>query len=106
MRPNLGILRFASAKGKFLRVSAYHCARLQAMNDLRILSLLPAATEIVYQLGLENNLVGVSHECDYPLVAKQKPQVTSSNIQSTKVSKQIDQMVKKGTHKGPGIFPY
>jgi iron complex transport system substrate-binding protein len=33
---------------------------------MRIVSLLPSATEIVYALGLGDSLVGVTHECDYP----------------------------------------
>ena len=45
---------------------------------MRILSLLPRATEIVYALGLEDNLVGVSHECDYPPEVKTKPMVSTT----------------------------
>ena len=37
---------------------------------MRIVSLLPSATEIVCVLGLEENLVGVTHECDYPPFVK------------------------------------
>lgn len=47
---------------------------------MRIVSLLPSATEIVYALGLGDALVGVTHECDYPLDAKGKPVLTSSRI--------------------------
>src|SRR5438105_15210900 len=43
------------------------------MNTLRIVSFLPAATEMVYALGLGDQLVGVSHECDFPAAAKTKP---------------------------------
>ena len=43
------------------------------MNDLRIVSFLPAATEMVYALGLGDALVGVTHECDFPAAAKTKP---------------------------------
>ncbi|MEK7617306.1 MAG: cobalamin-binding protein [Patescibacteria group bacterium] len=74
------------------------------MNSLRILSLLPAATEMVYLLGLEKYLVGVSHECDYPPQAKLKPKVTSSLVSNAMSSKEIDEKVKKGIHRGPGIF--
>ena len=42
---------------------------------LRIVSLLPSATEIVVALGLEEELVGVSHECDFPQAAKFKPKM-------------------------------
>ena len=45
---------------------------------MRIVSLLPSATEIVFALGLGDDLVGVTHECDYPLEAREKPVVTRS----------------------------
>ena len=45
---------------------------------MRIVSLLPSATEIVYALGLGGQLVGVSHTCDYPLDARSKPAVSRS----------------------------
>ena len=42
---------------------------------MRILSLLPSTTEIIYALGIEDQLVGVTHECDWPREAGTKPQV-------------------------------
>jgi len=45
---------------------------------VRIVSLLPSATEIVFALGLGDDLVGVTHECDYPPEAREKPVVTRS----------------------------
>ena len=45
---------------------------------MRIVSLLPSATEIVYALGLGESVVGVTHECDYPPQARAKPAVTGS----------------------------
>ena len=48
---------------------------------MRVISLLPAATEIVAALGLESHLVGISHECDYPVgIASGRPGVTRSEI--------------------------
>src|SRR5438046_9560658 len=47
---------------------------------MRVVSLLPAATEIVAALGMPDQLVGVSHECDYPLGARAKPRVTHCAI--------------------------
>jgi len=41
----------------------------------RIVSFLPSATEMVCTLGLENDLVGITHECDYPESVKSKPVV-------------------------------
>ncbi len=47
---------------------------------MKIVSLLPSATEIVCALGLENQLVAVSHECDYPPTVSEKPILTASRI--------------------------
>jgi len=47
---------------------------------MRILSLLPSATEIVYALGLEDDLVGVTHECDWPPAARTKRSVSFSAL--------------------------
>src|SRR5437867_2820609 len=47
---------------------------------MRIVSLLPAATEIVAALGMLDQLVGVSHECDYPVEVQAKPRVTHCTI--------------------------
>ena len=43
---------------------------------MRIVSLLPSSTEIVCKLGFCKNLVGVSHECDYPISVKDLPILT------------------------------
>ncbi len=65
------------------------------MKNLRIVSLLPSATEIVCALGLEENLVGVTHECDFPETVKTKPHLTASRIShSTMSSKEIDEAVR------------
>jgi iron complex transport system substrate-binding protein len=61
---------------------------------MRIVSLLPAATEIVAALGLTDALVGVSHECDFPPEVAAKPRVTRSPIHSGLPSAEIDARVK------------
>ena len=63
---------------------------------MRIVSLLPSATEIVYALGLGDALVGVTHECDHPPAARQKPAVTSSLLDhSESSSEEIDHAVRQ-----------
>jgi iron complex transport system substrate-binding protein len=47
---------------------------------LKILSLLPSATEIVYALGLDDHLEGVTYECDYPEAARGKPVVVDTSL--------------------------
>jgi len=60
----------------------------------RIISLIASATEIVCALGFEDQLVGRSHECDYPLSIKQLPQCTSPKFNVEGTSYEIDQRVK------------
>jgi iron complex transport system substrate-binding protein len=60
---------------------------------VRIISLLPSATEIVYLLGLEASLVGVTHECDWPPGAESKPRVTRSRIPEGATEAEIDALV-------------
>lgn len=62
---------------------------------LRIVSLLPSATEIVSILGLQDNLVGVSHECDYPVGVQNLPKVTRSRIPHGISSNSIDAIVRE-----------
>lgn len=61
----------------------------------RIISLLPAATEIICALGLEENLVGRSHECDFPASIQYLPICSDAKFTSTGSSKEIDQQVKE-----------
>jgi iron complex transport system substrate-binding protein len=71
-------------------------ARASKMKEnLRIASLLPSATEIVCALGLEKNLVGVTHECDFPPSVAAKPHLTASRIShDTMTSAEIDHAVR------------
>ena len=64
-------------------------------KNLRIASLLPSATEIVCALGLEKNLVGITHECDFPASIGHLPHLTASRIShETMSSKEIDHAVR------------
>lgn len=65
------------------------------MSTDKIVSLLPSATEIICALGLENNLIGRSHECDYPASVKQLPVCTEANFPDNLSSKEIDVKVKE-----------
>lgn len=62
---------------------------------MRIVSLLPSATEIICAVGLADYLVGVSHECDYPDRVKKLPSVTTSLIPKEASSIEIDLAVRK-----------
>lgn len=62
---------------------------------IRIVSLLPSATEIVFALGLGDCLVGVSHECDFPPEARTRPVVTRSLLPPGLSQAEIDRQVKR-----------
>jgi iron complex transport system substrate-binding protein len=71
---------------------------------VRIASLLPSATEIVCALGLEESLVAVTHECDYPESVKGKPVVTRSVLEATAGSAEIDRHIRELIHQGSSIY--
>jgi len=72
---------------------------------MRIVSLLPSATEIVYSLGLGDSLVGVSHECDYPEEAMRKPKIIEPIFDTTKLSSErIDALVIENMREGKSIY--
>ena len=60
---------------------------------MKVVSLLPSATEIISRLGLEKNLVGVSHECDFPASVVSLPNLTSSSINTELSSSNIHKSV-------------
>ncbi len=60
---------------------------------MRIVSLLPSATEIVCTLGLEEQLVGVTHECDFPASVRRLPKVTRTLIPTDAASAEIDRLI-------------
>lgn len=64
------------------------------MGEHRIVSLIASATEIVCALGFENQLIGRSHECDYPPSVKSLPQLTSPKFNVEGSSYEIDSRVK------------
>jgi iron complex transport system substrate-binding protein len=72
---------------------------------MRICSLLPGATEIAYLLGLGDQIVGVTHECDHPADAKQKPVVVRSAIDPNRMSSlEIDRKVGELLQAGKGLY--
>lgn len=71
---------------------------------LRIVSLFPAATEIVCALGGRSRLVGRSHECDFPEIIQELPVLTSSRVNPSASSREIDQAVKTITTAGGSLY--
>jgi iron complex transport system substrate-binding protein len=72
---------------------------------VRVVSLLPAATEIVAALGRTDWLVGVSHECDYPPEVKSRPRVTRCEIYGKGLSSaQVDAWVSRELTEGRPLY--
>ena len=72
---------------------------------MRICSLLPSTTEIVYALGLGDRLVAVTHECDYPPEAASLRAVTRSAIDHAGISsREIHSHVSRSVHSGSSIY--
>ena len=73
-------------------------------DALRIVSLLPSATEIVCALGLGDVLVGVSHECDWPPAVRALPVVTDAAIPQGLPSGETDRLVRERLARGEGLY--
>ncbi|HVA10423.1 MAG TPA: cobalamin-binding protein [Acidimicrobiales bacterium] len=71
---------------------------------MRIVSLLPSATEIVFALGLEDDLVGVTHECDWPEAARLKPIVSVSALPEATTPAEVDRLVSASLQDGDPIY--
>jgi iron complex transport system substrate-binding protein len=75
------------------------------MNELRLISFLPAATEMAFALGLGDRLAGVSHECDFPPAAKKKPVVVKAALPLETMSlREIDVTVAQRIGSGQSLY--
>ncbi len=71
---------------------------------MRIVSLLPSATEILFALGLDREIVGVSHECDFPPRAKTKTVVIHSRLPKDAPPLEIDRLVREYVARGESLY--
>lgn len=71
---------------------------------MRIVSLVPSATEMLFALGLGEDVVAVTHECDYPPEAIRLPRVTRDKLPAGLSPAQIDAAVKERTLNGESIY--
>jgi len=71
---------------------------------MRIVSLVPSATEMLFALGLGNDVVGVTHECDYPPRAKELPHLTRTAIPEGLDAAEIDSAVKATLAEGRALY--
>jgi iron complex transport system substrate-binding protein len=71
---------------------------------MRIVSLLPSATEILFGIGAGEELVGVTHECDYPPEALGLPALTWASTPGGTTSAEIDRHVRAAVHAGSSLY--
>jgi iron complex transport system substrate-binding protein len=71
---------------------------------VRIASLVPSATETLFALGLGDDVVAVTHECDYPPAARELPHLTRSVIPEGLPAAEIDKAVRERTQRGEAIY--
>ena len=71
---------------------------------MKIVSLFPAGSEIICNLGLSDNLIAVSHECDFPLLLNKKIRVTKSIITNSMDQRMIDQLGKNAIQNNVLIY--
>ncbi len=71
---------------------------------VRVVSLLPSATETLFAVGAGPEVVGVTHECDYPPDALALPRLTASSLPSGESSAAIDRHVRRALHAGSSLY--
>jgi iron complex transport system substrate-binding protein len=71
---------------------------------MRIVSLLPSATEMLFALGFDREVVGVSHECDFPAAARSKRVVIQSRIPHDAAPAEIDRLVREYVARGESLY--
>lgn len=71
---------------------------------MRIVSLVPSATEMLFALGLGDDLIAVTHECDHPAAARDLPRITEDILPDDLSSAEIDAAVKERSLAGESIY--
>ena len=71
---------------------------------MRIVSLTPSASEIIFELGLSSSLVGVSHECNFPKEVNKLEKVSSSLIDSDRSQRDIDLQVRETIQSNASLY--
>ncbi len=71
---------------------------------MRIVSLVPSATETLFALGLGDEVIAVTHECDWPPEALDRPKITRDLIEPGLSAREIDAAVRERTDRGESIY--
>src|SRR3954454_5262288 len=74
------------------------------LHTVRIVSLVPSATEMLFAMGAGTDVVAVTHECDFPPEARDLPKVTRDVIGPGLDARQIDEAVRELTSEGRSIY--
>src|ERR1700736_657414 len=78
--------------------------RARNTAPMRVVSLLPSATEILFAIGAGDQVVGVTHECDFPPAAAARPHLTSSLLPAELDAAGIDRHVRASVHAGSSLY--
>jgi iron complex transport system substrate-binding protein len=81
-----------------------HLAYVRVSLVMRIVSLLPSGTEMLFALGFDREIVGVSHECDFPPAARTKRVVIQSRIARDATPAEIDRQVREYASRGESLY--
>ena len=71
---------------------------------MRVVSLLPSATEILFAISAGDEVVGVTHECDFPPEARSRPKLTSSALPFVRHAADTDRHVRRRLHEGSSLY--
>ena len=71
---------------------------------MRIVSLVPSATEIVCALGLSDALVGISQDCDFPPEIRGRPVLSAAIVEPADPSALIDRRIRQAVHNGQSVY--
>jgi iron complex transport system substrate-binding protein len=74
------------------------------LPGMRICSLLPSATETLYALGIGDSVVGITHECDYPPEAAEKPVLIRPRVDPAASPAEVDEQVRELIGRGESIY--
>src|SRR5687768_1811841 len=96
--------RFQPVPIRSTRSSISWSLRTAMVSPVRIASLVPSATEMLFALGLGDSVVGVTHECDYPPEAVELPHLTRSVVPEGLPPAEIDREVRERTERGEAIY--